>query len=226
VNHSPFTVDAFMVNQDKSFTGMLDMYGNPLHVTPKSFIYIPVNSNQIELFSGDVATSNWNSIHGTVISNINNKVHISYWGAGCKDDWLCTVVANTIPLTYSRVIYNANQVQYCDQQLDIQKTIVQHQSLFPTKLYIVNYNKFAVHFYIYSSVSSFKITYNNTQPNSFITILIPSSFSHLDDISIIAASTNGGIQGTVLVNDRGNVHYLYLFGQEPLPIRQSIGIFT
>jgi hypothetical protein len=103
--------------------------------------------------------------------------------------------------------------------------MVQQDSIFPTKLYIINYNVAPVHFYTYSTISSLKKIFNNIQPNSYITLLIPNSFTYHDDISIIAASTQGGIQGTILVNNVGNVRFVNLFGQEALPFEQSIGIF-
>ena len=222
-NESSSTFDVFFVNQDGSFTFMVDLYGNALEVSPRSSIIYPLHSSQIELFACDISLSGWRANHGTVLVNVNGKLIICYWGASRSTDWLFTCQPKSTVPTFSTTITNCNPIHYTTYHSLL--PFVTDNQLFPKQIAIVNNNQSIVDFQIYSSISLPISSFKSVHSTSSIYVTIP-IVSHLDYICIIAIGNSGGIQGTILINNQQRVKMVYLFGQLPLPNQQSIAIYT
>lgn len=222
ISHSTLeTFDMLLINGNQ-YSSFVDGHDNPLVLGPHDHLVVPLH-DQMELIAYDISQSSWEGNHGLVILSLENLSHISYWGSSKQSDWKISS-SNLVP-SIMHTVHDSNPVFYSSVQKHSDRMAITNHSTIPRYLMVVNQNQSTVHFHIYSTVSALTSSHYYIASQSSISITLPLLHPD-DDIVVIAQNIEGGIQGTIVVIDKKRTCRLfYLFGQQPYPSPQSIGIY-
>lgn len=203
-NHTSLTFEVFIIDKEGNFIVISDTNGNPLRIAPQSYFVYPFQ-DRVHLCAVNTESigSGINSFHGTVLSNQNGSLHISYWGESKESDWVFTrssILPPTSTLFISREEVNGvSLVANFNHKQSL-------QSIYNTNLKnVFNYNTSPVELYVFT---------NSTHKNKPLKYNLESNESVLLDIPdnnaiFIALAKNGGIQGVEIYNNK----LYHLFGQ-------------
>jgi hypothetical protein len=188
-NHTSLTFEVFIIDQEGNFIVMSDKNGNPLLVSPQSYFVYPFQDRvHLCAIRPDLIGTGIKSFYGTVLSNQNGSLHISYWGESKESDWVFT--RTDLPATPTTFISrkDVNDVSLVDHS-SIKKSL---QSLYTTMKTVCNYNTSPVELYVFSSKSSLNHKKYILASNESVLLDLP------DHAILIALAKNGGIQGVEL----------------------------
>lgn len=199
-NHTSLTFEVFIIDQDGNFIVISDPNGNPLRIAPQSHFVYPFQ-DRVHLYAvnADLIDSGIQSYYGTVLSNDNGLLRISYWGQSTESDWVFTrtSLAPTSTTFISRnEVNNVTLVSHFNNKQSL-------KSIYTTMKTVFNYNTSPIDLYVFTnSKHKNKSTKCHLESNEYVLL-------DIDNAILIALAKNGGIQGVELNN-----HKLYhLFGK-------------